>query len=45
VFPAADEPADPIDADSADSDLGREAPLAKVIPFGVFEAGDERRYR
>ncbi|MEO3781393.1 Mu transposase C-terminal domain-containing protein [Micromonospora sp. B11E3] len=39
-------PDDPDDAgDDADVENDSDAPLAKVIPFGVFEAGDERRYR
>jgi transposase InsO family protein len=40
--PATVAAADPDDQDLEDDG---EVPLAKVIPFGVFEAGDERRYR
>ncbi|MDG4786229.1 hypothetical protein O7626_09865 [Micromonospora sp. WMMD1102] len=39
-IPPAD-PEEPADVEEEDRDV----PLAKVIPFGVFEPGDERRYR
>jgi len=42
VLDPPDEAGDPVDDAE---DVGGDAPLAKVIPFGVFEAGDERRYR
>ena len=37
-------PADPEEPADAEEE-GQDLPLAKVIPFGVFEPGDERRYR
>jgi putative transposase len=36
---------DPVPADDVDDVDDVDTPLATVIPFGVFVAGDERRYR
>jgi transposase InsO family protein len=42
ALPAGD---DPVEEEDDLADPGDDAPVAKVLPFAVFEAGDERRYR
>jgi hypothetical protein len=42
---ACDDDAPPDPPDPVQADDGDDTPLATVIPFGAFVAGDERRYR